>query len=70
MRTIASFTNQDQSRSARVLYDRDNQEYVTKFYDNGEWIVNGDYFSDDKYDAEATAKVYVDNIRVVDDNGY
>jgi len=44
--------------AATVFYDFDYEEFVVKFYRNGAYVENADYFTDDRNDACGTADAY------------
>lgn len=51
------------NREARVMYDTDVQEYIVKFYTNGKHYAPADYFTDDKADAQGTARLELANMQ-------
>ena len=44
--------------SAVVFYDFDYEEFVVKFYRNGVYLPEADYFTDDRVDACKTASSF------------
>ncbi len=60
MKVITRVHNDDQSKVAVVYYDRDDWEYVVKFFRDGEYQEEADYFTSNKTDAIGTANHYVD----------
>lgn len=53
LRKIAAYSVEN--RTAKVYYDPDVHEYVVKFYIEGGYLLNSDYFTDDRSDALNTA---------------
>lgn len=57
MKRIAHF-HVSTGQSAKVYRDTEWNEYRVKFYDdNGQHMVNADYHTDDKADAQDTARM-------------
>jgi hypothetical protein len=52
-------THEHRNRKAKVYKDREYDEFCVKFYVGGDHLKNADYFTDDKADAESTAKHWV-----------
>lgn len=46
----------DEDNTAKVYWNSDDKEWVVKFFKNGLHVVDADYFTNDKDDAEVTAK--------------
>ena len=51
-------THEYRNRSAHVYRDSDTSEFVVKFYEGGVHLAEADYFTDDKEDAQGTAKAW------------
>lgn len=49
----------DDARSAKIFWDRDWNEFVVRFYEQGEYNQEADYHTDDKQDAVDTAKSWI-----------
>jgi predicted metalloendopeptidase len=47
-----------------VFYDFDNEEFVVKFWRDGVYLPDADYFTDDRSDAVETATVYNETQRL------
>jgi hypothetical protein len=58
MRRLETITNQTKGREARVYRDHDWQEWRVKFYENGRHLLESDYHTDDKGDAQHTARAW------------
>jgi len=50
--------------TACVFYDFDNEEFVVKFWRDGVYLPDADYFTDDRSDAVETATVYNETQRL------
>jgi hypothetical protein len=48
-------------RIAKVYKDPEYNEYVVKFYENGKYHANADFFTDNKEDANGTATMWIQN---------
>lgn len=46
-------------RMAIVRYNPETEEYIVRFYVDGVYQENADYFTDDKGDAQGTADVFI-----------
>ena len=46
------------AQSAVVFYDFDYEEFVVKFFRDGAYVENADYFTDDRNDACSNADAY------------
>lgn len=52
--------------NATVFYDFDNEEYVVKFWRDGNYLPDADYFTDDRTDAVQTADLYNEERRLAE----
>ncbi len=50
--------------NATVFYDFDYEEFVVKFWRDGVYLPDADYFTDDRADAVATADRYNEELRL------
>lgn len=60
MKHLHSYTSKDQSRKSSMFYNG-SDEYVVRFYLDGQHQIEADYFTDDYADADGTAQHFVDN---------
>jgi hypothetical protein len=58
VRKVFGYDNKNNGRACAVFYDFDYEEYVVKFYEEGKYLPDADYFSDDKIDAIDTGCVF------------
>jgi hypothetical protein len=58
MRRLETITNQTKGREARVYRDSVWQEWRVCFYQDGQHLTAADYFTDDKGDAQHTARAW------------
>jgi hypothetical protein len=56
LRKIESISNTKNGKSATVYRDAEFQEYRVKFYQDGKHLEAADYHTDDKADAQSTAR--------------
>lgn len=59
MRRLETILNQTTGREARVYRDSEWQEWRVRFYDQGLHLAAADYHTDDKGDAQHTARAWV-----------
>lgn len=59
LRRIETISNTKAGREARVYRDAEWQEFRVKFFQDGTHQVNADYHTDDKGDAQHTARSWV-----------
>ncbi len=57
MRLVSQHINE--GRIAKVYYEHETREYVVKFYADGAWLKEANYFTGDKLDAQQTAEHFV-----------
>lgn len=58
MRRLENISNQTTGRQARVYRDSEWQEWRVCFYQDGRHLLEGDYHTDDKGDAQHTARAW------------
>jgi hypothetical protein len=56
LRRLETISNMTTGREARVFRDAEWQEWRVKFYQAGQHLAEADYHSDDKGDAQFTAR--------------
>jgi hypothetical protein len=56
LRLIETITRVDGSRTAKVYRDAQWNEWRVRFYTNGAHLIDGDYFTGEKSDAQGTAR--------------
>jgi hypothetical protein len=58
LRLTDTYTNEDTNEVAKVYRDTDWQEYRVKFYINGVYQIDADYYDSDKVSAQQTAMYF------------
>ena len=58
LKRIETISNTQDGLSAKVYRDSEWQEYRVKFFRGGTYQVGADYHTDDKSDAQFTARAY------------
>jgi hypothetical protein len=61
MRLIHTF-HKSSGVTARVFHSAEYEEFIVRFYDGKEHVVNMDYFTDNREDALVTARIQLKEI--------
>ena len=58
MKFIQTIVNMDNGRKARIYHEKEWNQYVVRFYQDGKHLSDADYYCEEKEDAQGTAMNY------------